>query len=87
MIAEGLLPNLAAIRRSGVSGPFRSTGRPLSPPIWTSVVTGRSPEVHGIENVYLYDIDALEGVIDENLEQRRRAAERAKKVITAPFST
>ena len=39
------------------------------------------PEVHGIENVYLYDIDALEGVIDENLEQRRRAAEHAETVI------
>lgn len=39
------------------------------------------PGVHDIENVYLYDIDALEGVIDENLEQRRRAAASAEKVI------
>ena len=39
------------------------------------------PEVHGLDNVYLYDIDALEGVVDENLGERRRAAELAHRII------
>jgi glutamyl-tRNA reductase len=37
--------------------------------------------VHTLENVYLYDIDALEGVVDDNLEERKRAAELATRLI------
>ncbi len=37
--------------------------------------------VHTLENVYLYDIDALESVVDDNLEERQRAAEMAKRLI------
>ncbi|NIM01078.1 MAG: glutamyl-tRNA reductase [Acidobacteria bacterium] len=37
--------------------------------------------VHSLDNVYLYDIDALEGVVDDNLEERRRAAQQAEKLI------
>jgi glutamyl-tRNA reductase len=39
------------------------------------------PAVHSLENVYLYDIDALEGVVDDNLGERRRAAELAQRLI------
>jgi len=41
------------------------------------------PAVHGLESVYLYDIDALEGVVENNLEERLRAAELAERVIDA----
>ncbi|GAW93601.1 glutamyl-tRNA reductase [Calderihabitans maritimus] len=39
------------------------------------------PEVGGIEGVTLYDIDGLKNVVDRNLEQRRKAAEKAEKII------
>jgi glutamyl-tRNA reductase len=39
------------------------------------------PAVNELDNVYLYDIDGLQGVVDANLEQRQQAAERAKRMI------
>lgn len=44
------------------------------------------PEVDELEHVYLYDIDALQGVIDSNLDERRRAAEQAQKLIVKEVS-
>lgn len=48
-IDQRLLPNLAGIARSGVSGPLRSHFPLLSPRIWTSIATGKQPRKHGIE--------------------------------------
>lgn len=39
------------------------------------------PEVGGLPGVALYDIDALQHVVDSNISGRRRAAEQAKKII------
>jgi glutamyl-tRNA reductase len=39
------------------------------------------PEVNTIDNVYLYDIDDLQRVVDENLEERQRAAGRAEEIV------
>jgi tetratricopeptide (TPR) repeat protein len=49
LIAEGRMPNLAALRERGTSGPAQTlVDFPLSPVIWTSVVTGKTPAKHGI---------------------------------------
>jgi glutamyl-tRNA reductase len=37
--------------------------------------------VNDLESVYVYDIDALQGVVDSELAERRRAAERARERI------
>ncbi|MGV8073666.1 MAG: glutamyl-tRNA reductase [Syntrophobacteraceae bacterium] len=37
--------------------------------------------VNEIDNVYLYDIDDLKGVVDLNLEERKREAERAEHIV------
>lgn len=37
--------------------------------------------VNELENVYLFDIDDLQRVVDENLEERERAARNAKQVV------
>ncbi|PLR93693.1 glutamyl-tRNA reductase [Bacillus sp. T33-2] len=34
------------------------------------------PEISGIENVFLYDIDDLEGIVQANLQERKKAAEK-----------
>ncbi|MEZ4600702.1 MAG: glutamyl-tRNA reductase [Syntrophotaleaceae bacterium] len=39
------------------------------------------PEINEIDNVYLYDIDDLQSVIEANLKERRKAAEKAEIII------
>lgn len=39
------------------------------------------PHVNGIDNIYLYDIDDLNGVIETNLRERRKAAKKAEDII------
>lgn len=34
------------------------------------------PEIDSLENVFLYDIDDLEGIVEENLNERKKAAEK-----------
>lgn len=45
----GHLPHLQSLAEQGVYGRVRAHEPILSPPIWTSVATGKSPENHGIE--------------------------------------
>jgi len=39
------------------------------------------PKVNSLDNVYLYDIDGLQGVIDSNLEERKCAAKEAELMV------
>jgi glutamyl-tRNA reductase len=39
--------------------------------------------VNELENVYLYNTDDLQGVVESNLEQRRREAEKAEEIVSA----
>ncbi len=39
------------------------------------------PQINSINNAYLYDIDDLKGVIDENIEDRNREAVKAERII------
>ena len=39
------------------------------------------PRANDLDNVYLYDIDGLQGVVDANMEERQSAAERASHMI------
>ncbi len=48
MIAEGLMPNLAALIAGGARAILKSTIHPLTPPAWTTLMTGVSPGTHGI---------------------------------------
>jgi predicted AlkP superfamily phosphohydrolase/phosphomutase len=47
-IAEGKLPNLAKLVDQGTSGSLESAIPPLTPPAWTSFMTGKNPGKHGI---------------------------------------
>jgi len=49
LVAAGRMPNLASLRERGISGPIQTlVDFPLSPVIWTSVATGKTPAKHGI---------------------------------------
>jgi glutamyl-tRNA reductase len=39
------------------------------------------PEINRLGNAYVYDIDDLKGVIEENLEDRRKEATKAERII------
>ncbi|MGH7773320.1 MAG: glutamyl-tRNA reductase [Candidatus Binatia bacterium] len=39
------------------------------------------PRIHGIDNVYLYDIDDLEAVARENLEERAGEVQKAEEIV------
>lgn len=47
-VAEGKLPNLARLMSGGVSGRLASIVPPVTPPAWTSFMTGKNPGKHGI---------------------------------------
>ena len=49
-IEEGLLPNIARLIERGVSGGLESVIPPLTPPAWTTAVTGVPPAEHGVLN-------------------------------------
>ncbi|MHC0053392.1 alkaline phosphatase family protein [Actibacterium sp. D379-3] len=58
---EGVvMPFLAELISTGYSANLRSTNHPLTPPAWTSVVTGRTPGHHGI-----YDFVRFEDLGDD----------------------
>jgi predicted AlkP superfamily phosphohydrolase/phosphomutase len=46
--AKGLLPNLSQLTANGVCGELESAIPPLTPPAWTSFMTGKNPGKHGI---------------------------------------
>ncbi len=47
-MASGVMPNLAALARSGRTGALKTINPPLSPLVWTTMMTGASPLDHGI---------------------------------------
>jgi len=49
-MAEGRLPVLSKLMSGGVSGPLQSVLPPITPPAWTSFMTGKNPGKHGIFN-------------------------------------
>ena len=48
LLAEGQMPNLAALRSEGAAGVLSSTVPTYTPPAWTSAATGVNPGRHGI---------------------------------------
>ena len=50
LIAEGVMPNLAAFQEAGCSATLLSTPHPLTPQAWTTLATGRSAGHHGIHD-------------------------------------
>src|SRR5687768_12086733 len=48
LIEQGHMPRLAAIVAGGVRAVLKSTVHPLTPPAWTTLITGRNPGEHGV---------------------------------------
>lgn len=52
-MAQGTLPNLEQIARSGASGPLYSTIPPATGPAWLSLATGLKPESTGVFDFWI----------------------------------
>ena len=48
LAAAGRVPAIARLRREGAFGPLRSREPLLSPILWTTIATGRTPQDHGV---------------------------------------
>jgi glutamyl-tRNA reductase len=48
-----------------------------------SVPRNIDPKINDLDNVYLYDIDDLQGVIELNIQARNREAQKAEEIVTA----
>jgi predicted AlkP superfamily phosphohydrolase/phosphomutase len=48
MVDAGELPHIARVLREGAWGPLESETPPITPPAWTSMMTGINPGRHGI---------------------------------------
>jgi glutamyl-tRNA reductase len=57
--------------------------RKLKPMFFIDIAVPRDidPKVNDVANVYLYDMDDLQGVVATNLEQRNKEAEKAEGII------
>lgn len=53
LMDEGVMPFLKQFIASGVRAELRSVIPPLTPPAWTSLMTGRSPGHHGVFDFFL----------------------------------
>jgi len=52
-----------------------------------SVPRNIDPEINDMDNVYLYNIDDLQGVVDTNLFERKKEAEKAEKIVEEELDT
>ncbi len=52
-----------------------------------SVPRNLDPAINDLDNVYLYDVDDLQGVVDTNVEQRRQEAEKAEAIVTEEITS
>lgn len=69
------------IRREQVRGVMRRRrNRPL---FFIDIAVPRDidPEINRLNNIYAYDIDDLKGVIEENIEDRQRAAVKGERLV------
>jgi tetratricopeptide (TPR) repeat protein/predicted AlkP superfamily pyrophosphatase or phosphodiesterase len=55
LVRQGRLPNLARLIARGVRAPLRSYDPMISPLLWTTMVTGVGPDLHGIADFQAID--------------------------------
>ena len=69
MIAQGELPNFAHIIEGGVRGDLETLPGRTSPVIWNTVVTGRTPEDHGIPAWTVKGADGKPRLVTSNMRK------------------
>ncbi len=52
-----------------------------------SVPRNLDPKINGLANVYLYDVDDLQGVVNTNVQERQKEASKAEAIISDEIET
>lgn len=73
LIDQGKLPHLARLKREGAWGNLKSYPPILSPIVWTSIGTGKSPEQHGIADFMTVDTKTGKKVPISRLSRKAKA--------------
>ena len=55
LMAQGSMPELSALVSAGTAGTLRTIHPPLSPIVWTTMMTGRGPLDHGVLDFTRFD--------------------------------
>jgi hypothetical protein len=61
LLRAGRLPQFEKLIARGARGVLQSLPQPLSPAVWTTVVTGQDPSVHGIRDFVVARPGAIDG--------------------------
>ncbi|MBN2054201.1 alkaline phosphatase family protein, partial [bacterium] len=69
LMADGRMPNLRRLCDGGVRGSLRTIAPALSPVVWTSMATARSPEEHGIVDFISHTSDGRTVPVTSNLRR------------------
>jgi predicted AlkP superfamily phosphohydrolase/phosphomutase len=92
-MAEGKLPNLKRVLEKSSYGRLESTVPPLTPPAWTSFMTGVNPGKHGVRDFFTVKPNSFEKVLvnSSDIQSKRfwdLAGERGKKniILYVPFT-
>ncbi len=68
MIERGELPNIKKLMDTGIHTGLINTGALISPPVWTTYVTGEYPRAHGIlDHVFPFDGSKLTQLVNSTL--------------------
>jgi predicted AlkP superfamily phosphohydrolase/phosphomutase len=85
MIGKSFLPNIASLIRNGSYGRLTSTVPDVTPPSWTSMVTGVDPSKHGIFDFFKFNGGRVERIVTSADRKRKSVwdilSRRGRRVI------
>lgn len=93
MLKQGELPNIAKLMQNGCYGELLSSNPDLSPPAWTSFMTGKHPGKHGVMDFFGHKSSSYELEFINATYRRARSiwnmlsqAQRTVCVVNVPFT-
>jgi predicted AlkP superfamily phosphohydrolase/phosphomutase len=86
-IARGELPNFAAAAARGVTAEMETVEPLISPTVWTSIATGRSPDAHGVTDFFRNRTHVRVPTVFERLARRGLRVGLQEWLVTWPPRT
>jgi arylsulfatase A-like enzyme len=86
-IAAGDLPHLAALAARGVTAEMTTVEPVISPTVWTSIATGRSPAAHGVGDFFRNRTHVLVPTVFERMAAQGRRVGLYEWLVTWPPRT
>ncbi len=83
-LARGELPAFGALLRRGFGAELETVEPVISPTVWTSIATGRSPSVHGVTHFYVTREDVRVATAFERLAAQGRRVGLYDWLVTWP---